>query len=628
MRAPRLIALTVLAFLWLAIAILPTTPVGALIGVLLSLAIIAAAVIYERRNRGGNAEARRSALDAAIAQRLRALSPAQQAAIRVMDEDCRDAVNRLTGAMPGKTARQAIDALPWVLCIGTPSSGRSTMLASSGLPFGYVTPPATQLGPRSVRWWLSDRAAFIDTAGAHVAGDAGYAEWLSLLRTLESLRPVQPLHGIVVTVAADMLATGRADELDGWAKRMRERVDEALGFLGIDVPVHLAVTRCDAVPGFAEFFADLRDAERGQVWGFTLPLGGAATPAVQRITQELDLLFNALSQRALRRTNIREPLEVRLQAFQFPHWFQGIRPNLLQLTSSLFAQNSFQAQLLARGVWFTSAAEVPALGNPMLGRPVQSGRGYFIRDVLSSHVIPDGALAMPSLAELRRRLHQRMLLATPLFGAAVVASVLGVFSYTENVALLRDFSAAMNAAASGGAPVELSRLDTLRARTSTLRELVTTGAPRWMRLGMFVGDEVSPRASTIFSAFVIRDIARPEVDRARAAMESFATRHGGGARIAPEARALAEESLRLYLLLTTPRLAGEPDPSRTEDAEWLAAQLAQRWARAHNVTDPAAITRMLGVIRLHAAILGSDPRLGTPRDLQIVARTRALLAAP
>lgn len=625
MRAPRLIAAVVLAFLWLALAVLPTTAVGALVGVLLSLAVVLAAVRYERHNRSGNAEARRATLDAAIAARLRALTPEQQNSIRAMEEDCRDAVNRLTGAMPGRTARQAIDALPWVLCLGVPSSGRSTLLARSGLPFGYVTPPASSFGPRALRWWLTDRAAFIDTSGAYVSGEAGYAEWLSLLRTLESLRPVQPLHAIVVTVAADALASGRPDEIDGWAKRIRERVDEALGFLGVDLPVHLIVTRCDAVPGFGEFFANLRDDERGQVWGFTLPLAGASTLAITRVTQELDLLLDALSKRALRRVNLREPVEVRMSAFQFPHWFHGLRGNLLHLAASLFAQNRFQEQLLARGVWFTSAAEPPSPGGAYYGRPPQPVGGYFIRDVLASHVIPDGALATPSLAELRRRLHQRLLAATPLVCAAIVASTLSLYAYSANRTLLTDFRAALDDVARAGAPVEPRRLDTLRARTRELRDLTADGAPRWMRLGMFVGDDLTPRASTAFSVYVIRDIARPEADRARAALERFASRHAAGAAISPEARVLAEENLRMYVLLTTPRQPGDPDPRRAEDAEWLAAQLAQRWARASGNTDAEALTRMLAIVRLHATILGGDPRLGTPRDLQIVARVRALL---
>lgn len=623
MRATRLIAATVLAFLWLGVSLLPWTTLSVLFAGAVTLAVVGFAAIYERRHSAGSAESRRIALSDALQARLRTLSPAQQRAAQSVEDDCREAVARLTGALPGKSPREALDALPWILVLGVPGSGRSALLASSGLPFGYVTPPTGAQGPRSVRWWLTDRAAYIDTAGAHVAGEAGHAEWLTLLRTLESLRPAQPVHGVVVTVSADMLANGRPEDLDGWSRRLRERLDEVSGLLGVDVPVHLLVTRCDLIPGFAEFFADVREAERAQVWGFTLPLGGAATPAIERITAELQHILRVLSQRSVRRANVRDPLESRLAAFQFPLWFAAFRPNLLQVAATLFAQNRFQDALLARGVWFTSAAEARGYH---ASTGAQSGRGYFLREVLSTHVAGDANLAVPSAAELRRRLHQRLLLATPLLCGAALTAALALTAYQSNRALLTDFTAAMNAAASARTPMPVATLDALRARTTELREHVEKGPPRWLRMGMFVGDRVAPRAATLFGAYATRELVRPSPDTERQQLTAYLDH--GRLTVPPDdeqQNALeARDNLRAYLLLTTPRAPGDPDPRAAEELAWLTQRLLSRWSVSRPGASPEDLARIEQSARLYVTVLGEDARLGTPRDLRLVTRAAAM----
>lgn len=615
MRAPRLAAATVLAFLWLGVSVLPSSNTAMAVAGVASVALLIAALLYERRHRVAGAAARRATLDATLRERRDALTPMQQGELAGIEEGARDAVARLSSGAGG---RAAAEALPWILALGVPASGRSAMLASSGLPFSFVTPHAGTRGGASVRWWLSEGAAFIDTNGTHVASDAGHAEWLTLLKSIESLRKKQRLHGFVVTLSADMISAGPPEALDGWARRLRARIDEAQALLGIDVPVHLVITRCDQLHGFREFFADLPDSERRQVWGFTLPLSGDSKPAPTRIGDELGALLAALSQRSLRRANARDPLETRQGAYQFPLWFAALRPALLRFTTALFEHGADGGAPLARGVWFTSAAEA----RTVLPRVPQSGVGYFVHDLITRHVVPDGALATLSKAEARRRSHERVLLATPLLAGAVLASVLSVFAWRANSALVSDFSDAMRAASSARAPMGIDRLDALRDRVATLRDHTLAGPPRWMRMGFFVGPTLSPRASTVFALFVLRDVSRPELDTSKRALELLASRGS----VAPDQRARAEADLRLYLALTTPRSPQDPDLRDAAEAERFASELSQRWSRTRRVSDPPTIALVHRALKLYAAILADDPRLGTPRDVRLTSRVQAMLA--
>jgi hypothetical protein len=90
----------------------------------------------------------------------------------------------------------------------------------------------------------------------------------------------------------------------------------------------------------------------------------------------------------------------------------------------------------------------------------------------------------------------------------------------------------------------------------------------------------------------------------------------------------ARSNLRAYQLLTTPRLPGDADPRSPEESAWLAARLTERWSATRRDASPDELAQVLACARLYVAALAEDPRLGTPRDLQLVSRATALLRRP
>ena len=54
----------------------------------------------------------------------------------------------------------------------------------------------------------------------------------------------------------------------------RRRLDELNRELRISLPVYLMVTKCDLVAGFTEYFDDLAQEGRAQVWGVDVPVRG------------------------------------------------------------------------------------------------------------------------------------------------------------------------------------------------------------------------------------------------------------------------------------------------------------------------------------------------------------------
>lgn len=626
MRSVRLAAALVVAAALVPELVLPL-PAWAWVIPVVTLGVAAALVYrFEKGSSLGNAEQRRRALDQAITSRVGNANADQQRAIAAMQGDVEEALQKLSGAMPGRTARHAIDALPWYLVLGAPETGKSSLLASSGLPFAFVTSSGGARGNRGVRWWISQRAVWLDTQGAYALGEGGYAEWLSFLKTLEAKRPDQPLHGVVVTVAADQFQTMRPEDVEHFAQRMRERVDEAQGFLGIDVPVYLVVTRCDLLPGFLESFADLREPERKQILGATMPFERPkGSHPVGPYAEAFDALGERLVRRLYKKGAANVGLDVRVALYQFPQWFRSLRSGVMQIAGALAANSSFQEAIAFRGVYFTSAAEAaPQNAGYRSGQGAE--RGFFIRDLLDNVVIADHEHALRSAAERARRQGARVLTASVFASLAYLAVLLPWHARSENATMIERFRGTMNAAVAQRPPATLRQMDALRAEVVNLRE-TTARPPLHMGFGMFMVDRVAPRASTLLAALVFRDVSAAIVQRHQAELLAFANRYGAvGANPSPDERVRVGETLRMYQFLTTPRAPGELSLTESAQVEWFVPRVVAEWRRTLRGDDGATAAAMTAVVRLYAAVLAEDARLGAQRDTTAVDRVRAILA--
>ena len=100
------------------------------------------------------------------------------------------------------------------------------------------------------------------------------------------------------------------------AATIRKRVEELQQELGIKFPVYLMFTKCDLVAGFSEFFANLSQAEREQVWGTTFSSEfSGSQQAVEAFNARYDDILERLNQRLLWRLQQERDLEKRMRQF-------------------------------------------------------------------------------------------------------------------------------------------------------------------------------------------------------------------------------------------------------------------------------------------------------------------------
>src|SRR3569623_1529518 len=327
------------------------------------------------------------------------MRPDLQAEIEAMQAEFQKAVSALKSSMLGRSGRDALGLLPWYVMIGPSASGKTTAIRSSGLklPYGKTGKVRGVGGTRNCDWWMTNDAILLATA-------------VSDLQKSE-------------------------DEIGELARTLRERIDEVIGRLQVVVPVYVMITKCDLVSGFVETIGDLKDRERGQIWGFTLPLINDHADPIEVFAEHFDQLTDVLERNAVVRMGEERRGEARDAIYAFPQQFDTLRQGLIDLVANLFETNRYQDGPIMRGLYFSSGTQegrpvdrimekmASALGvRPRLAvAPPTKPKSYFVRDVFQKVVFPDRDVAVRSAGVLKRARVVRFAIAG---GATVLAAAL------------------------------------------------------------------------------------------------------------------------------------------------------------------------------------------------------------
>jgi type VI secretion system protein ImpL len=353
--------------------------------------------------------------------------------------------------------------LPWYVIIGAPGSGKTTALRYSGLKFPLEQRSGRGAlrgvgGTRNCDWWFTEEAVLLDTAGRYTTQDsdasadsAGWAEFLGLLKKYRKRRP---LNGVLLAISAhDLITQGQAGR-EAHVAATRRRLNELNKELGIQLPVYVLVTKCDLLAGFAEYFEDMSQEERAQVFGVTFSQDlSRAGKAAAALPQEFDTLVGRLNQRVFSRLKDERDVRRRALIFGFPQQMAALREGLSDFIAEVFESTRFDQHVLLRGVYLTSGTQE---GTPIdrllgaLGRRLAlstesavpgKGKSYFIERAIKQVVLPESGLASVSRRlEIQMAMTQFGLYAGMIAAGAIVVGMM-TYSYRNNRNFLNDFKA-------------------------------------------------------------------------------------------------------------------------------------------------------------------------------------------
>ena len=246
--------------------------------------------------------------------------------------------------------RETLAEQPWYLLVGPSQVGKTHLLLHAAMPFILKRQFPTHPIPLSdsIDFWVTEEHCLID-----VPGKTEMRLWQYFLNLIKKHRGKQAVAGII-------LALSYSEQSNINWKPLLARLNEIQKVLTAPIPCYVVITKCDRLPGFAEFFAEYTDEEATQTWGITLP---AVSPSKLEaaFVERSDALIKQLNKQLLSQLHrVYDPV-TKLTIKNFPFQVERLKTFLLYFIKSYSAyQNAFPLQ----NIHLTSAIQQTAEMRP------------------------------------------------------------------------------------------------------------------------------------------------------------------------------------------------------------------------------------------------------------------------
>lgn len=283
-----------------------------------------------------------------------------------------------TGASIIKRARRQREKLPLFLLLGD-RCGKSTLLASAGLPTFYNNTDDTFIRPtRTLRWWFFRQLCVLDVSSNFLSGSPAVAQaWKRLVQWCTSM-PAPA--GVIIAIPVTSLLNADLSALHALIRQQRALLEPLVRRFGEQLPLHIVITQCDRFPGFSLWAQQLSDEQRLQPLGYTW----SHPPHIDgQDEQILHPLFSALK---LGMSHVRLSMgrSVELTATEdatllnFPEEFSRLEPALRYAVASLCEPNAYFRHTSLSSIWFCAT------------EPLEENRsrraGLFVHHLLANHL--------------------------------------------------------------------------------------------------------------------------------------------------------------------------------------------------------------------------------------------------
>ena len=467
------------------------------------------------------------------------------------------AQTQLSAAKPGSMKDARFAKLPVVLVLGPQGSTKTTVVVRSGLEpellAGEATRGDTVAPTKSANVWFGHGTIFAEAGSAVLTATENWRRFVRALRPRSLVaaltgKPQAPRVAVACFGCDELLKPGSGEGIAVAARALRERLGEAAGELGVQLPTYVLFTKADTIPHFDAFVRNFSADEARE------PLGAAidpdtgidgtyaerVTPRLERAMQEI---YRSLAARRLPLLSREHAADWKPAAYEFPREVRKLAPLVVEFLREIGRPSALKGSPVLRGFYFTGVQAVyvtdttpeyvPAMQQSHAIAGAGSATGVFSLQQVAGVAVPSVSSA-PRTRKVPRwdflpRLFREVILAdeaamrltqggervgflrrASLAGAAAVALVLSMafaISYQGNRRLEQQVGdAARGIAAVAPNNVDLPpadalrRLDTLRAEIDTLSAYEHDGAPLSLRWGLYSGSTIYPEVSRVYFA--------------------------------------------------------------------------------------------------------------------------------
>lgn len=253
-----------------------------------------------------------------------------------------------------------LNELPWYFVMGTSGSGKTTLLANANAKYfndqklinGNAAPLSHSEFPN---WWLLRRAVMVDIPGDYlIPQKTTFTDpfWNQCLTLTKMLRRMPALSGCIVTLSLEEVIDkdSHHELLDNLVARLNELRQE----FNSSLPFHFAITKCDLLPGFLEFFQDYCSEELSQAWGVVFPPPKKTLSLVEHFTCRFNILIKRLNKQLITRLHQERNIHVKSAIKDFPLHVEQLKEALISLLNKLVRKTQ---HLYLKGIYLTSATQ-------------------------------------------------------------------------------------------------------------------------------------------------------------------------------------------------------------------------------------------------------------------------------
>src|ERR1051326_2356613 len=356
-----------------------------------------------------------------------------------------------SGVEAYKSRGKDLYKLPWYAIVGEPGSGKTEAVRHSNVGF----PPGMQDefqgvgGTINMNWWFTNHAVLLDTAGRLMFEEVKpgeTSEWKEFLALLKKNRPNCPINGLFLVIPSDSLIKDSADSIQKKAGKIAQQLDVIQRVLDVRFPVFVAVTKCDKINGFREFFDTLTDPQlQHQMMGWSNPDPLDEPFKPEAVDKHLEQVAFRLRRRRL--GLLRDPVPENPEGrrtdevdslYALPHSLELLSSRLRRYLETIFIAGEWSAKpLFLRGIYFSSSMREGAALDAELaeaigvsveelpeGKVWERERAYFLRDLFLEKVFREKGLV--TRASNTKRMLRTQQIALYGFGFAALVLFAGI----------------------------------------------------------------------------------------------------------------------------------------------------------------------------------------------------------